>query len=512
MSNQHDELAHPHFALIYIDRDGNLRHVASPSIANSRETILSPRVTDAFLQAVARSGEPGPSRSSFEVESGASVSPPKTTTGQSLLPAQVSQVPARTESRNMEGHRRVVPVPQGSPIDPTMWPAQQQEPWPSQWSRSPQNQRAQPWDEEVSITSPNKSLICVRDKEFLRRYYEKVFQNLQQTNCRVLAKAYVKLVEPRKQVNYPYNGRKIVDGRTQQLNPEETKPPWWPAGVSHREPDHLPKAGKKISIPFGFPRKALIKPLTNPQERVRLLVYLLCELRTSYGITARRLREADQPIRRQITPVERLQMMDEVYEVREEEEKFLDGKTGGKTLVSIARANLPDPVDSPSSRRTSPNEEKPIQEPHYETMCIRSGPTRTPKDPKNTYAASDVSGNVSPIPLPPSHRPIGYVKPEPSINRGGDATQSAMAAQDLKRKRQCVGTGVPVPTSTAPNPNPNSLEYYAPVYVGAPPYMPEPYHELHGFPVQADSTPAQPPTETFGEDMDSSTFPFYFQY
>ncbi|KAJ5909359.1 hypothetical protein N7504_004002 [Penicillium tannophilum] len=489
MSNQHDELAHPHFALIYIDRDGNLRHEASPSIANSREAILSPRVTDAFLQAVARSGEPGPSRSSFEVESGASASPPRTASRQGLLPTQVSQVSPGTESRNMERHRLVVPAPQGPPVDPTMWPAQQQEPWPSQWSRSPQTQRAQPWNEEISIASPNKSLISIRDKEFLRRYYEKVFQNLQQTNCRVLAKAYVKLVEPRKQVNYPYNGRKIVDGRTQQLNPEETKPPWWPAGVSHREPDHLPKA-----------------------ERVRLLVYLLCELRTTYGITARRLREADQPIRRQITPIERLQMMDELYEVREEEEKFLDGKTDGKTLVSIARANLPDPVDSPSSRRTSPNEEKPTQEPHYETMCIRSGPTRTPKDPKTTYAASDVSANVSPIPLPLSHSPINYIKPEPSMNRGSDATQAAVAAQDLKRKRQCVGTGVPVPTSTAPNPSPNSLEYYAPVYVGAPPYMPESYHELHGFPAQAESTPAQPPTESFGEDMDSSTFPFYFQY
>lgn len=81
----------------------------------------------------------------------------------------------------------------------------------------------------------------------LRHYYEKVFQNLQQTNCRVLAKAYIKLVEPRKQVNYPYNGRKIVAGRTRQLDPDETKPPWWPSGVSHREPDHLPKAGKLSS-------------------------------------------------------------------------------------------------------------------------------------------------------------------------------------------------------------------------------------------------------------------------
>lgn len=94
------------------------------------------------------------------------------------------------------------------------------------------------------MTATQKSLISIKNPEFLRRYYEKAFQNLQQTNCRVVAKAYIKLVEPRKQVNYPYNGRKIVGGRTQQLDPDETKPPWWPSGVSHREPDHLPKAGK----------------------------------------------------------------------------------------------------------------------------------------------------------------------------------------------------------------------------------------------------------------------------
>ncbi len=61
--NHPDELAYPHFALIYIDREGNLRHEASPSIQNSREAILSPGVTNAFLQAVARSGEGVPSHS-----------------------------------------------------------------------------------------------------------------------------------------------------------------------------------------------------------------------------------------------------------------------------------------------------------------------------------------------------------------------------------------------------------------------------------------------------------------
>lgn len=57
-------------------------------------------------------------------------------------------------------------------------------------------------------------------------------------------------------------------------------------------------------------------------------MHILCKLPTSYGITARKLKAADQPIRRQIEPVERLEILDEAYQVREEEEKFLDGVTG----------------------------------------------------------------------------------------------------------------------------------------------------------------------------------------
>ena len=89
----------------------------------------------------------------------------------------------------------------------------------------------------------NAGLIPIHDPQTLVRMYEKAFENLQQTNCRVLAKAFIKVVEPRKQVNYPYNGRKAIGGRTVQLDPEQTKPPWWAPQVRYREPDHLPKVG-----------------------------------------------------------------------------------------------------------------------------------------------------------------------------------------------------------------------------------------------------------------------------
>ncbi|RHZ57306.1 DUF2841 domain-containing protein [Aspergillus thermomutatus] len=166
-------------------------------------------------------------------------------------------------------------------------------------------------------------MLPLRDRRLLRKYYQKAFESLQQINCRTIAKAYVKLVEPRKQVNYPYNGRKLIAGISRQLDPEMTKPAWWPLGVTHKEPDHLPKA-----------------------ERVRLLVHILCELRDSRGITVAKLREADQSIRRQITPPERLQVLDEIYHVREEEESYLDDHLDEQAVVYISRAHLPDEIDA----------------------------------------------------------------------------------------------------------------------------------------------------------------------
>jgi hypothetical protein len=105
-------------------------------------------------------------------------------------------------------------------------------------------QRRRRSEEEAKLNS--RTVISLRDPHILRCYYSKVFENLQQVNCRLIAKAYVKLVEPHKQVLYPYNGRKTLAGN--ELTPDETKPLWWPPGVRHREPDHLLKAGNTMDL------------------------------------------------------------------------------------------------------------------------------------------------------------------------------------------------------------------------------------------------------------------------
>ena len=62
-------------------------------------------------------------------------------------------------------------------------------------------------------------------------YYAARFSALQQATCKLVVKAWIKVIEPKKQMKFPYN------------KGEDLRPAWWPEGVRHREPDHLSKTG-----------------------------------------------------------------------------------------------------------------------------------------------------------------------------------------------------------------------------------------------------------------------------
>jgi hypothetical protein len=87
-----------------------------------------------------------------------------------------------------------------------------------------------------ALSSQDSLPLEIGDQVQIRQFYHKAFIAIQQTNCKALAKPIIKMVEPRKQVKYPYNG-----GKNGQ--PEATKPLWWPGKCAHQEPDHLSKPG-----------------------------------------------------------------------------------------------------------------------------------------------------------------------------------------------------------------------------------------------------------------------------
>ncbi|KAL1953836.1 hypothetical protein VTO42DRAFT_2131 [Malbranchea cinnamomea] len=164
--------------------------------------------------------------------------------------------------------------------------------------------------EDSSYEKPDFIPIQIGDDKKIELYYRQAFITLQQLNCRTLAKAYIKMIEPRKQVRHPYNGGRVGPGETP--DPEKTKPSWWPAGVIHKEPDHLKKA-----------------------ERVELLIHIFRRMPKSRGITAEKLQEAAHEARRTLSSQFQRDVLDEVYKVKRMEESYMRGEIDADTVIYV---------------------------------------------------------------------------------------------------------------------------------------------------------------------------------
>jgi hypothetical protein len=101
-------------------------------------------------------------------------------------------------------------------------------------------------DDAPAPIARSKKGIRIGNSDEVWQFYDQRFRNCQQTACKLIAKAWVKAVEPKKQSNHPYTGK------------EEKAPDWWPKPwgptrderVRHKEPDHLYKRGLSIRYLF----------------------------------------------------------------------------------------------------------------------------------------------------------------------------------------------------------------------------------------------------------------------
>lgn len=83
--------------------------------------------------------------------------------------------------------------------------------------------------------------IYIANQEAVWEFYIRGFEIMKQTGCKLIAKAWVKLLAPKKKSTHPYTGTNIPD--------------WWPKPwgstsfemVRYREPDHLKKHGRSHS-------------------------------------------------------------------------------------------------------------------------------------------------------------------------------------------------------------------------------------------------------------------------
>lgn len=108
-----------------------------------------------------------------------------------------------------------------------------------QGRKRPRGTRAINDEDDLPMTVSSRRCIKIGDSAAVWGFYEQRFKNCQQTACKLIAKAWVKAVEPKKQSTHPYTGS------------DEKAPGWWPKAwgptkddkVRHKEPDHLYKRG-----------------------------------------------------------------------------------------------------------------------------------------------------------------------------------------------------------------------------------------------------------------------------
>ncbi|KAM0112873.1 hypothetical protein ACP6JB_001372 [Aspergillus fumigatus] len=166
-----------HYAMIYLDNMGRLKVMESPSIQEQDETVFTTEVREKFLQ---------------------------------ILGAKVGYQP---------------------PMVPTN----------SKYGVPPSVQFSLTVEETPSYGSVDIVGLKIGDTPKVLEYYERSLKHFRQFNCREVAKAFIKFIEPGKQVKHPYNGGKPPAGAPpgNKGDPEKIKPEWWPADVVHKEPDHL---------------------------------------------------------------------------------------------------------------------------------------------------------------------------------------------------------------------------------------------------------------------------------
>lgn len=97
---------------------------------------------------------------------------------------------------------------------------------------------------EFDGISQDYQQLAIGDRDAVTTFYMTRLRQMQQLMCKVVAKAWIKVIEPKKQSNFPYN------------RGDESKPNWWPADVRHKEPDHLMKPGEFFRGPRQFFRVA----------------------------------------------------------------------------------------------------------------------------------------------------------------------------------------------------------------------------------------------------------------
>ncbi|KAI1102248.1 hypothetical protein F4804DRAFT_273908 [Jackrogersella minutella] len=181
-------------------------------------------------------------------------------------------------------------------------------------------------DEPVASSSSSKrNYIKICDDKAIWQFYEERFKSIQQNACKLIAKAWVKAVEPKKQSTHPYTGK------------DEKAPDWWPKPwgtadehrVRHKEPDHLYKK-ERVYLLIHILR-LIVEPNHKQHPSVQKLYLNVSKLEevTNEALSSF-FTDKENPSNMAKRP-----FLKEIFRVAESEERYKDGQIDGTTTVHV---------------------------------------------------------------------------------------------------------------------------------------------------------------------------------
>lgn len=178
-------------------------------------------------------------------------------------------------------------------------------------------------DDDTPMTVSSRRGIKVGDSDAVWSFYEQRFKNCQQTACKLIAKAWVKAVEPKKQSTHPYTGS------------DEKAPDWWPKPwgptkddkVRHKEPDHLYKR-ERVHL-LAHILRIVLEPNTKQHPDIRKLGLNVAKLEET---TAEALSSffMDNEANARKKPY-----LTEIFKVARQEERYKNGEIDGSTEIYV---------------------------------------------------------------------------------------------------------------------------------------------------------------------------------
>ncbi|KAM3074784.1 hypothetical protein ACMFMG_008200 [Clarireedia jacksonii] len=297
------------FALIAVLDDGQEVTFTSQNLTSFQPNIFSPAFKTDFHRCVRRASLDAPFSNSGAYNHDGSYSDLSFESAQGMRKSSSGGYSAMKRRRN---HRMRQHISDESDDDST------------DMKKSKRNHRHYDSSEDIAIPIQEKKTqaLVIGDSDEVTKLYHLRFKDMQQAACKIMGKAFVKLVEPRKQTHYPYT------------KGAEKAPPWWPLTtgenlVRHKEPDHLLKP-ERISLLVHI-LKMIIEPYHNQVPAVQKLGLNVKKLEeVTMEAMSNWFNEKEHPENAAKRP-----FLKEIFKVARHEERFKNGELSGDTQINV---------------------------------------------------------------------------------------------------------------------------------------------------------------------------------